>query len=191
MKLSSGKITLIAIVVIIIILVASIVGSYNSLVNLSETVNEKQNQITVQLQRRLDLIPNFVNTVKGYAAHETAAIKQVTDARTKLAGASTITDKANANNDLSGALSRLLVIVENYPNLKANEQFRALSDELAGTENRIAYARDQYNTVVKDYNAKIRSFPTNILANMCGFKEKDYFQPTGDVNKVPSVDFSK
>jgi LemA protein len=190
-KMSGGLIAVIVIVVLLVILVGSGISSYNSLVSLNENVELGKANIETQLQRRLDLIPNFVNTVKGYASHEIEAINSVTDARAKLAGAGTLTDMANADQQLTSALSRLLVVVENYPDLKADKQFTALSDELAGTENRIAVARKDYNDTVKTYNQKIRTFPTVIYANMFGFKSADYFEATQGAQNPPTVDFSK
>lgn len=175
--------------VIIAVLVVMGISGYNGLVSINETVNSKWAQIENQLQRRTDLIPNLVSTVKGYAAHEQQAIAAVADARTKLAGAGGPAAKAQANDDLSGALSRLLVVVEAYPNLKADANFRALMDELSGTENRIAVARKDYNDVVQVYNTKIRSFPSNILAGMLGFGAKEYFKAEEGAKQVPAVKF--
>ena len=189
-KMSGGLIALIVVIAIILIGVLSAVGSYNGVVTLNENVVNAQAEIDNQLQRRADLIPNFVSTVKGYMAHETAAIKAVTDARAKLAGASNTDDALAANDELSSSLSKLLVIVENYPNLKADTQFTALQDELAGTENRITTARKDYNTSVATYNKKIRTFPTNIFAGMFGFEKAVYFEADDAVSSVPDVDFS-
>lgn len=164
-------------------------SSYNGLVSLNESISGKWAQVENQLQRRGDLIPNLVNTVKGYAAHEQQAINSVTDARAKLAGAGGPAAKAEANAELSGALSRLLVVVENYPNLKADANFRQLTDELAGTENRIAVARMDYNNAVQTFNTKIRSFPTNLFAGMLGFGPKEYFRAEEGSKAVPKVNF--
>ncbi|HOV70314.1 MAG TPA: LemA family protein [Clostridia bacterium] len=188
-RLSSGAIALIVIGAVILIMILSAVGSYNSLVNLDTEIDNAQADIGTQLQRRLDLIPNLVNTVKGYAAHEQEAIDKVTEARAKLAGAKSMTEQANANSELESALSRLLVVVENYPDLKANTQFTALMDELAGTENRISIAREDYNKAVKDYNAKIRRFPSNIIANLFGFEKRDFFTPSSEATNPPVVEF--
>ncbi|HEX3027281.1 MAG TPA: LemA family protein [Clostridia bacterium] len=176
-------------VALVVILLIWGIASYNSLVGLSANIESSQGDIQTMLQRRSDLIPNLVSTVKGYASHETAAIKAVTDARAKLAGAKGNTDQAAASDQLTSALSRLLVVVENYPNLKADANFRQLSDELAGTENRIAYTRTTYNDKVKSYNAKIRSFPTNIIAGMFGFNKADYFTAAKGAETVPKVNF--
>lgn len=175
--------------VIIALLVVMGVSGYNSLVTLNENVNGKWSQIDNQLQRRADLIPNLVNTVKGFAAQEQQVIKSVTDARSKLAGAQGPAAKAQADSELSGALSRLLVVVENYPTLKSDANFRALMDELSGTENRIAVARKDYNDAVQVYNAKIQSFPTVIYARMLGFGAKEYFKAQEGAATVPQVQF--
>lgn len=175
--------------VIIALLVVMGVSGYNSLVALNENVNGKWSQIDNQLQRRADLIPNLVNTVKGFAAQEQQVIKSVTDARSKLAGAQGPAAKAQADSELSGALSRLLVVVENYPTLKSDANFRALMDELSGTENRIAVARKDYNDAVQVYNAKIQSFPTVIYARMLGFGPKEYFKAQAGAANVPQVQF--
>lgn len=163
------------------------VSSYNNLVTLSTNVQQKSSDIDTALQRRNDLIPNLVATVKAYASHETEAIKLVTDARAKLAGATTSADKSAASDQLSGALSRLLVVAENYPNLKADENFQNLADEIAGTENRIRVARNDYNDAVSTYNAKIRTFPTVLIANLGGFHSADFFKASASASSVPDV----
>lgn len=165
------------------------VSSYNNMVGLRENVNGQLSNIDVQLQRRSDLIPNLVNTVKGYASHESEVLNSVTQSREKLAGASTLSEKASADAELSSSLSRLLMVVENYPNLKADTQFTALTDNLEGTENRIATARKDYNTAVQSYNRHIKSFPTVILASMFGFSEAERFEATEKANEVPTVSF--
>lgn len=154
MRRSGSKAPIIVIAVIVIVAILAVIGvtQYNSLVGSSESVENQRANIDTMLQRRVDLIPNLVETVKGYAAHEKGAIDSVSNARSKLAGAQSMGDKANADSELSGALNKLLMVVENYPDLKANEQFQSLSDELAGTENRIAVARKDYNDAVKTYN---------------------------------------
>ena len=177
------------IVGIIIILVMMFAGTYNSLVSNEEEVEGKFADISVQLERRADLIPNLVSTVKGYAAHESKVIDSITSSREKLLNADSAEEMAEANQDLTNAINNLLVIVENYPDLKANTNFIQLQDELAGTENRIAVARNDYNEAVKSYNKEIKSFPKNILAGMFGFEEKDYFEAKESSNEVPEVSF--
>ena len=139
------------IIAVIVIIAVSIIGSYNGLISLEESTNTAYSDIQVQLQRRMDLVPNLVNTVKGYAAHETEVFTAVSDARAKLAGAGTVEEASEANEELSSALSRLIAISESYPELKSNENFLSLQDELAGTENRIGVARKDYNDAVQKY----------------------------------------
>lgn len=176
------------IIAVIVIIAVSIIGSYNGLISLEESTNTAYSDIQVQLQRRMDLVPNLVNTVKGYAAHETEVFTAVSDARAKLAGAGTV-EVSEANEELSSALSRLIAISESYPELKSNENFLSLQDELAGTENRIGVARKDYNDAVQKYNVKIRSFPTNIFANMLGFEKKQQFEADSAAQSAPSVNF--
>ncbi len=190
-KLSGWSVFWIVLGSIIFILGAWGVGSYNGLVGLRESVDNQSANIETQLQRRADLIPNLVNTVKKFASHESDILTQISNARAKLAGAKTMPDRASADTELSGALSRLLVIVENYPTLKADTQFTNLMDELAGTENRISVARKDYNDSVKNYNNRIKTFPANIIANMFGFSSADYFQAANGSNTAPAVNFSQ
>src|ERR1700738_5221573 len=165
-------------------------GSRNTLVTEREAVNGAWSQVDVALQRRADLIPNLVETVKGFAKQEQAVIKLVTDARAALIGARNPQEKIAANGQLDSALSRLLVITENYPQLKSNENFLRLQDELAGTENRIAIERRKYNETVQKYNTDIELFPNNIAASMFGFQRNDaYFKTTGDARNAPKVAF--
>ncbi|CEG26981.1 LemA family protein [Bacillus sp. B-jedd] len=177
------------IIAIIVVLAIMLGSSYNGFVTAEENVDQSYAQIENQLQRRLDLIPNLVNTVKGYAAHEKETITAISDARARLAGAKSPQEEATANADLSNALSRLLVVVENYPNLKADAQFRQLMDELAGTENRIAVARKDYNDEVAVYNKKVKRFPGALVAAVTGFDKKEYFKADPRSQEAPNVDF--
>ena len=189
-KLSAGKIALIAVLLVLVVLVVSVFSGYNSLVTMRENVTGQQANIQTQLQRRNDLIPNLVNTVKGYAAHEKEVFDAVSDARARLAGAGgDMQELADADAAMQSALSRLLMVVENYPDLKANTQYTALMDELAGTENRIAVARKGYNDVVQSYNRKLRTFPTVLYAGMLGFSQADYFEAAEGAETPPTVDF--
>ncbi len=165
--------------------------SYNRFVGDEEAIKAQWAQVENQLQRRNDLIPNLVETTKGYAGHETEVFKDIADSRAKLAGAKTPEDTIAAANQQTQALSRLLVVVENYPNLKANEQFNRLMDELAGTENRIAVERMRYNQLVQQYNTRRRQFPSNVTAKLFGFKEYPFFQAPPEAKQVPRVSFGK
>jgi LemA protein len=189
MNMKRSTITLLVVGALVLILILSGVSSYNGLVSNQTTVESKFSDIDTQLQRRQDLIPNLVSTVKGYAAHEKAVITAISDARARLAGASTPEQKATADAQLSGALSRLLVVVENYPNLKADTQFTQLMDNLSGTENRIAVARKDYNDAVASYNTRIRKFPAAIFASMFGFEKKPFFQAKQGADQAPEVKF--
>ncbi len=162
----------------------------NELVTQREAVNASWSGVDVALQRRADLIPNLVSTVKGFASHETEVFKNIADARAALGGARTPSDKLAANDQLSGALSRLLVITENYPQLRSNENFLRLQDELAGTENRIAVERRKYNETLQRYNTSIELFPNNIVAGMSGFTRNDaYFKTEPGARTAPKVQF--
>ncbi|GLY12266.1 LemA family protein [Pseudobacillus badius] len=187
MRRSLGPLAIIAIIVIV--LAAMLITSYNSMVAKEEDVDQAYAQVENQLQRRMDLIPNLVNTVKGFASHEKEVLKNVSDARAKLAGAGSPQEQAEANDELSGALSRLLVVVENYPQLKADANFRQLMDELAGTENRLAVARQDYNAQVAAYNKKVKRFPGSLMAGIFGFDEKEYFKAEAGAKEAPKVDF--
>ena len=165
------------------------INTRNDLVRLDETINQSMAEIDNQLQRRSDLIPNFVNTVKGYAAHEQQVFSDIADARARLAGAQTVEEKASGYNEMQSALSRLLVVVEQYPDLKANQNFIALQDELAGTENRIATARKRYNDSVGSFNVRIRSFPGSLVASNMGFTSKTYFEIAESSRQLPIVEF--
>ena len=188
--MKKGAIVLGVIVLLVVIFIFSAIGSYNGLIEKRESVDTAYSQIDTQLQRRYDLIPNLVETVKGYAAHEVEVLTAIADARARLGGAQTVQEASAANNELTSALSRLLVVVENYPDLKANQQFQTLTDELAGTENRINLARQEYNLVVRDYNTKIKKFPTVIIAGIFNFDEADYFEAAQGADTVPTVDFN-
>ncbi|MBM7615630.1 LemA family protein [Alkaliphilus hydrothermalis] len=178
---------LIGIVVVFVLLGVSIVGSYNGLVTKAEVVETNLSQIDTQLQRRNDLIPNLVETVKRFAQQEEDIFTDVADARARLAGAGTVEEQADADAALGGALSRLLAISENYPDLKSNQNFIQLQDELAGTENRIATARRDYNESARAYNTTIRRFPTVLYAGILGFEKVDYFEASEEAREVPNV----
>ncbi|HOF05374.1 MAG TPA: LemA family protein [Syntrophales bacterium] len=191
--MSKGKMILVGVLVALLLLAVSLYGfvkgNYNRFVSLDEGVKSAWAQVENQLQRRFDLIPNLVETVKGYAKQEKDVLVEVTNARAKVGGASTVPEKISANNELSGALSRLLVVVERYPELKSNANFLRLQDELAGTENRIAVERKRYNEAVKNYNVAIRSFPANILAGMFGFGSAAFFEAPAAAKAPPQVKF--
>ena len=184
------------IVVVVLLIVALLVGSWfvgirNQMVTKRETVNAAWSSVDIALQRRSDLIPNLVETVKGYAAQETTIFTEIAKARSALIGARTPADKIAANGSLDSALSRLLVITENYPQLKSNENFLRLQDELAGTENRIAQERRSYNNTVQDYNTYIQLFPNSIIAGMSGFTKNDaYFKADEGARTAPKVNFN-
>jgi LemA protein len=181
---------IIALVVLVLVILSG-VGSYNNLVSLNEKVDSNWSQVENQLQRRADLIPNLVSTVKGFAAQEKNILNNIADSRSRLIGAQGAAEKAAANDQLNSALSRLLVVVENYPNLKSDANFRQLMDELAGSENRLAVARKDYNDSVQVFNARIKTFPNVIWAGMLGFETREYFKAAESANQVPNVDFEK
>jgi LemA protein len=164
-----------------------LISDYNNLVSSEEGVNGQWSQVETQLQRRADLIPNLVETVKAYAAQEEAIFTALAEARAKLAGANGVEETQEANAELSDAIGRLLVIVENYPELKSNVNFLALQDELSGTENRIATARRDYNLAVQNFNTRVRSFPTSLFAGLFGFDLRLYFET--DETDAPNVNF--
>src|SRR5947209_5776671 len=182
-------------VVIIVVLFFAVGGSYvsakNQMVAKNETVKSTWSEVDVVLQRRADLIPNLVQTVKGFAQQEQTVFGDIAKARSTLLSAAGPSEKIAANQQLDGALGRLLVVVENYPQLRSNENFLRLQDELAGTENRIAVERKRYNDALQDYNTYIGQFPNSIWANMAGFKRNDaYFAASEGSRQVPKVDFS-
>lgn len=187
--MKKGLIAIVAVLVIISILAASVFGSYNSLVALDEKVNNQWANVESKLQRRYDLIPNLVESVKGAMAQEKEVFTAIADARSKMAGAQTTDEKVEASNQLESAIGRLLVVVENYPELRSNANVTALMDELAGTENRISTERDRYNEAVSEYNSTIRKFPKNILAGMFGFEQRPYFEATEGAETAPQVKF--
>ena len=188
-RLKPWHIILIVVAVLAVALVGYTVKSYNGLVTLKQEVTQKESDIQTTLQRRADLIPNLVNTVKGYASHEESIMKEVSDARAALVGANNTGDQLAANEQMTSALNRLLAIAENYPDLKANTNFIQLQDELSGTENRITQARRAYNDAVKTYNTKIQRFPTSLIAGIFNFEAFDYFQANEGAQEVPSVNF--
>lgn len=198
MKNKGLWITLGIIVLVGIIFYSSFKGTYNQMVSLDESVNEAWSQVVTNYQRRMDLIPNLVNTVKGYADFEQQTLTQVIEARAKASSvtmdvndldAASIQKLEQTQGALSSALSRLLVTVERYPDLKANTNFRDLQAQLEGTENRIANARRKFNESVRTYNSYIRQFPKNIYANIFGFEKKDYFQAEAGAEQAPEVQF--
>lgn len=189
-RLSTGGIVGILILVILAVIVFASIGTYNSLVSKRQNVKTQMAQIDTELQRRNDLIPNLVNAVKGSANIEKSIYDDIANARAKMAGASTVKDKDTANTQLDSALSRLLVVAEQYPQVQSSSQFRDLAVELEGTENRIRQTRGKYNTVAGNYNADLEKFPTNIVAGIAGFQGAELFQADSSAKQVPKVDFS-
>ncbi|MFH1862372.1 MAG: LemA family protein [bacterium] len=188
-----GTIVLLIVLGIILLVAFSLYGfvkgTYNAMVAGDEGVKAAWAQVENQLQRRFDLIPNLVETVKGYAEHEREVFIQVTEARAKVGGAGSIPERMGAETELSSALSRLLLVVENYPQLKADQNFIRLQDELAGTENRIAVERRRYNETVKEFNVLLRTFPKNIIANLFGFQRAEFFEAPAEAETAPKVEF--
>lgn len=185
-----GLIVLGAVIVVLVLIISAFAGTYNGMVEEKETLDNAQSVISTQLQRRADLIPNFVATVKGYSDYEKETYTAVTEARSAVSGAHTAKEQAKASEQLDGAISVWVnAITEAYPDLKASQQYVALQDELSGTENRIANARIDYNKAAKKYNVYIKKFPRNILAGMFGFSEVDYFEATPGSENVPKVEF--
>ena len=175
-------------VAVVVLILLWTVASYNGLVSKDETVKQKWADVESQYQRRADLIPNLVATVKQYTNYEGPLLTEITQARSAWTGAATTQDQVQAAGAMDSAIARLLVVAENYPVLKANEQFLGLQDELAGTENRVQYARSQYNEAVKNYNQQVRRFPTNLLAGMFGFEQKESFAAQDGAENAPNVD---
>ena len=179
-------------IVIIVLLIFWVIAIYNSLVTAKLKVENAWSQIDVQLQRRFDLIPNFVETVKGYMTHESETLEKVTALRTSWASSSSVAEKAELDTQLTGALKTIMAVSENYPDLKANTNFSELSEELRNTENKISFSRQFYNDSVTMYNTKLELFPSNIVANMFKFKSKELFETENDeARKNIKVDFSK
>lgn len=187
--MKKSRIGLICVIAIIAIIAIIMISGYNGMVSKQENVESALSDLDVMLQRRADLIPNLVSTVKGYASHETEIINKITEARTKLVNASSVEEKSTANDELTSSLNALMVVVENYPDLKSSQNFIQLSDELAGTENRIAVARKDYNNAVKTLNTTIKKFPNNLLAGMFGIEQAIYFEADASSAEVPDVSF--
>ncbi|MBI5389073.1 LemA family protein [Candidatus Woesearchaeota archaeon] len=187
--LSTGAIIGIIIAAVVVLVLLWFALSYNGLVKADEGVNEKWANVQSAYQRRADLIPNLVETVKAYSNYEGEVLTEITDARASMSKATTPGQLQAADAQLTSALSRLLVVVENYPNLKANENYLSLQDELAGTENRVKTERDVFNKAVRDYNVKVRAFPSNIVAGMFGFATKESFEADEGTDKAPKVNF--
>ena len=188
--MGKGLIVVIILALIALVVFGQYVGVRNSLVTKNEAVKAAWSQVDIVLQRRADLIPNLVETVKGYAKQEQTVFGDIAKARSALLSAGTPADKIAANNQLDGALGRLLLVVENYPQLKSNENFLRLQDELAGTENRISVERKRYNDALQDYNTYVQQFPNNIFARWAGFKPNDaYFKAAEGSREVPKVNF--
>jgi len=189
--MSKGLIVIIVLVLIALVVFGQYVGVRNTLVTKNEAVKAAWSQVDIVLQRRADLIPNLVETVKGIAKQEQTVFGDIAKARSQLLSAGTPSEKIAANQQLDGALGRLLAIVENYPQLKSNENFLRLQDELAGTENRIAVERKRYNDALQDYNTYVQKFPANIFARWAGFKPNEaYFTAAEGSRQVPKVDFT-
>lgn len=192
--MSTGGIIAIAVVAIIVLLIAMVIGIYNSLVKLNERVNEAWSDITVQLKYRADLIPNVVETVKGYAKHEKETFQMVTEARSAVMGAKTVKQAAAAEKEMQGALGKIFAIAEAYPELKANENFVKLQSQLQDVEDKLQAARRFYNAGAKELNTKIKTFPTNVINNLVGhFKTRDYFEveesEKAKIKDAPEVKF--
>ncbi|MEG0322746.1 MAG: LemA family protein [Raoultibacter sp.] len=183
------EIVLIVILVIVVVLVIAVISLYNNLIKLRNMVDNAWAQIDVQLQRRLDLIPNLVETVKGYASHEQGTLSQVTEARSAVMNATSREGKMEADNMLTGALKSLFAVTEAYPDLKANVNFQQLQTELSNTEDKISYMRQSYNDTVMKFNTAIQTFPAVIFAGMMGFKARDSFDAAAGSETAPKVQF--
>jgi len=180
------------ILAIVVLILLFIISTYNSLVTLKQRVKNAWSQIDVQLQRRFDLIPNLVETVKGYMGHEAEVLEKVTELRTSWANANTVHEKSELDNQLSGALKTIMAVSENYPDLKASQNFSELQEELQNTENKISFSRQFYNDTTTKYNTKLELFPSNIIAGMFGFKAEELFEAESDeARKNVKVDFNK
>ena len=180
------------ILAIVVIIIIAIIAMYNSLVTMRQRVKNAWSQIDVQLQRRFDLIPNLVETVKGYMEHEADVLTKVTDLRSSWAEAKTVDEKAKLDNQLSESLKTIMAVAENYPDLKANQNFSELQTELTNTENKISYSRQFYNDTVTRYNTKLELFPSNVIASMFNFKSEELFEVDNqDARKNVKVDFNK
>ena len=178
--------------IIIVLLIVAVIGIYNNLVRLRQKVKNSWSQIDVQLQRRFDLIPNLVETVKGYMKHEDEVLTRVAELRTSWANAGSVAEKANLDNELSGALKTIMAVSENYPDLKANQNFSELQQELQNTENKISFSRQFYNDSVTMYNTKLEVIPSNIIASMFNFKPEELFKAESEeARKNVKVDFDK
>ncbi len=184
-----GWIVLGVIVLLLVMMGGSVVSSRNNFVTMETEVKARWAQVDNQLQRRNDLIPNLVETVKGFATQERTVFESIANARAKMAGSTSVSDRIAASNEMSSALSRLLVVVENYPQLKSNENFARLMDELAGTENRLSVERKRYNDAVQAYNTAARMFPGNVVASLFGFGEQPYFEVPAAARQLPQVKF--
>ena len=178
-----------AIVVVVVLIIVWAIGIYNGLVSQRNKVKNAWSQIDVQLQRRFDLIPNLVETVKGYMEHEKGVLEKVTELRTSWANATTVSEKAELDNQLSGALKTIMAVSENYPDLKANQNFSELSEELRNTENKISFSRQFYNDTVTIYNTKLQAFPSNIIAGMFNFTRSELFKTDEASRQNVKVDF--
>jgi LemA protein len=176
-------------IILLVVVAAYLLGLYNSLAKMVVRIDEAWSQIDVQLKRRIDLIPNLVNTVKGYATHEKEVFENVTKARSALMGAQTPEEAGKADNQLTGALKTLFAVAEAYPELKAQEGFVNLQKELSDTEDKVAYSRQFFNATVRDFNAKIVVFPNNLVAPMFGFKKKEFFEVEEAEREAPKVNF--